>query len=592
MTKESVSNTTIKDPQVDLRSLQSHLKQLLAHPCHEQSANILPLQLLVKAQLEYGMISTDILFWIAQATNSTFSHVQSLCDFYSFLQYNTSQNLHLFLSTNVTDYWQGQQAVIDRFQQSELEGVEFKIHLTSCSGLCDQGPAALINGRPLTQLTVQRADEILKRIEVNDPLDNWPSEWFSVKPNVQQIGPLLNLQFQPGDLLQQVINNGALHFLEELKESELRGRGGAGFPTHLKWNACIAAEGGDKVVVCNADEGEPGTFKDRVLLSDYTEHLLEGMTIAGYCIGAKQGFIYLRHEYDFLLPHLERAIEQRKANGLLGNKINTLADFNFDIAVHMGAGAYICGEESALLESLEGKRGIPRNRPPFPVTHGYLGRPTVVNNVETFSLVTLLAKIGGKRFKQLGTTNSTGTKLHSISGDCGKPGIYEFPLGATVKELLQASATSLDTVQAVQVGGPSGKLILAKDFDTPVDFDHVSSGGSFMVIGNERCLLTLTSQFTHFFQHESCGFCTPCRVGTTLLSQALDQILAGTASDRQVEHIQETVKVMEMASHCGLGHTAGNPAKQLLQQRFELINARLKPMQEKTIPVVSLDDQR
>lgn len=589
--KESLSEAANQDPHKDLQPLASHLRELQAHSCHEHSTATLALQLLVKAQLQYGTISSATAQWIAQVTNSTYSHVKSLCEFYSFLQFDSATTLHLFLSTNVTDYWQGQQAIIDRFRQSDLEGQAFQLHLTSCSGLCDQGPAALINGRPLTLLTLQRVDEILAKIANKSPLETWPADWFDVKALIQKPGPLLSLQFQPGELLQKTEKVGAEPFLQALKESGLRGRGGAGFSTYLKWKACITAEGNHKVVVCNADEGEPGTFKDRVLLSNYAEHLLEGMTIAAYCVGAQQGFIYLRHEYCFLLPQLEEAIAQRRASNLLGKQINGIPDFDFDIAIHLGAGAYICGEESALLESLEGKRGIPRNRPPFPVTHGYLNRPTIVNNVETFSLVALLAKVGASQFKQLGTSNSTGTKLHSISGDCGSAGIYEFPLGTSVKELLKESGTALDKIQAVQVGGPSGKLILASDFDTPVDFDHVSSGGSFMVIGKERCLLTLTSQFSHFFQHESCGFCTPCRVGTTLLSNALEQIIAGEASERQVEQINETVAVMEMASHCGLGHTAGNPAKQLLELQPQLITHRLKPLLKQAIPVASLDDQ-
>ena len=294
-----------------------------------------------------------------------------------------------------------------------------------------------------------------------------------------------------------------------LHDSGLRGRGGAGFPTGVKWNLAAAAKSESKFVVCNADEGEPGTFKDRVILSEHADLVFEGMTIAGYVIGADVGILYLRGEYTYLRPHLETVLAGRRKQGLLGENVGGKEDFNFDVEIRLGAGAYVCGEETALIESLEGNRGEPRNRPPFPVDTGFMGHPTVVNNVETLAWVTCILAMGADWFGAHGTEKSVGLKLFSVSGDCERPGVYEFPLGITIDTLLKEVGG--ETARAVQIGGASGYCIPAKEFDRLIAFEDVSTGGSVIVFGPGRDMLAVARNFVEFFCEESCGQCTPCR---------------------------------------------------------------------------------
>ncbi|MCK4709378.1 MAG: NADP oxidoreductase, partial [Gammaproteobacteria bacterium] len=336
--------------------------------------------------------------------------------------------------------------------------------------------------------------------------------------------------------------------------SGLRGRGGAGFETAKKWRYCRESKDAERYVVCNADEGEPGTFKDRILLTSSAHSVIEGMTVCAYVIGAQKGFIYLRGEYLYLLEHLKEVLIQRRQSGLLGQQIKGKKNFNFDIEIHLGAGAYICGEESALIESLEGKRGIPRIRPPFPVNEGYKNKPTVVNNVETFWSVSRILLKGADWFKQAGTEESTGTRLLSISGDCARPGIYEYPFGITLNKILTDCGGS--EAQAVQMAGAAGTMVLAKDFDRKMSFEDLSTGGSFMVIGPQRNLMDVLQNFADFFKHESCGFCTPCRVGTVQIADIIQRFSKGQGCHADIAHLQEVSKLMMISSFCGLGCSA------------------------------------
>jgi [NiFe] hydrogenase diaphorase moiety large subunit len=331
--------------------------------------------------------------------------------------------------------------------------------------------------------------------------------------------------------------------------------------------------------VCNADEGEPGNFKDRVLLSTVPDAVVEGMTIGAFATGARRGFLYLRGEYRFLLDRLEAVLARRRAAGLLGESILGREGFDFDIAIHVGAGAYVCGEESALIESLEGKRGTPRNRPPYPVTQGYLGEPTVVNNVETFASSCLVALEGGARYAAVGTPDSAGTKLLCVSGDCARPGIYEYPFGVEIRQVL-ADSGARDT-QAVQVSGPSGACIPAAEFGRRIGFEDLPTAGAVMVFDESRDMFEVARNFVHFFAHESCGFCTPCRVGTSLLKNMMDKLANGHGSPYDFAEIESMNRLLQSMSHCGLGHSACNPvlttiarfrpayAKRLAHEEFE-----------------------
>jgi [NiFe] hydrogenase diaphorase moiety large subunit len=298
--------------------------------------------------------------------------------------------------------------------------------------------------------------------------------------------------------------------------------------------------------------------------------VFEGMTLCALAVGARSGFLYLRGEYRYLLEPLQAVLSRRRAEGLLGSGILGHAGFDFDIHIHLGAGAYICGEESALIESLEGKRGIPRNRPPFPVTHGYRQQPTVVNNVETFAAAAWVARHGAESWRAAGTAKSAGTKLLSVSGDCARPGIYEYPFGVTVRRVLEDCGA--DTAMAAQVGGPSGTLVGEEGFDRRLGFEDLPTAGAFTVFDDSRDMFEVAHNFTSFFAHESCGFCTPCRVGTSMLKNIMDKIAAGNGTRHELGEIERLARVLNASAHCGLGHTACNPVTQglaLFQPAFE-----------------------
>jgi [NiFe] hydrogenase diaphorase moiety large subunit len=408
-----------------------------------------------------------------------------------------------------------------------------------------------------------RIERMAQYIDWAVPVTSWPEGWFRIEDNIRRRDIVLDSELARGESLAAALAIGADAYLARLRDSGLRGRGGAGFSTARKWSLCRACPG-PRTVVCNADEGEPGTFKDRVLLGTQAHAMIEGMTVCAAVIGASEGFIYLRGEYRFLLPHLERVLAERREAGLLGGSILGKAGFDFDIRIHLGAGAYVCGEESALIESLEGKRGIPRIRPPFPVERGYLGRPTVVNNVETFLKAALIAHCGSAWFRAQGTGDSGGTKLLSVSGDCAAPGIYEFPFGTRVDAVLEACGAR--DANLVQVGGPAGTTLTRREFKRAIAFEDVSTGGSFMVFDSSRPVLDTVANFTDFFVHESCGFCTPCRVGGTLLKQRLDKVMAGRGSAADLDKMREIGAVMRASSQCGLGHTAANPVLDTLEK--------------------------
>ncbi len=341
--------------------------------------------------------------------------------------------------------------------------------------------------------------------------------------------------------------------IDEIRKSGLKGRGGAGFPTGVKWNFAASAKARKKYIICNADEGEPGTFKDRVILQENADLVFEGMTIAAKAIGAKEGILFLRGEYTYLKEHLENVLQKRREQKLLGDRILG-SDFAFDIRIFMGAGAYICGEETALIECLEGFRGEPRNRPPFPVNTGFLDMPSVVNNVETLVNAACILQKGADWFKEKGTQQSTGVKIFSVSGDCEKPGVYEFPLGITISELLKTVGG--EKAKAVQIGGASGQCIPASEFGRAIAFEDVPTGGSVIVFGPERDMLDVLENFLEFFGDESCGQCTPCRLGNRKLLEGVHLLKQGKCSMSYLKELCALGETMKMASKCGLGQSS------------------------------------
>jgi [NiFe] hydrogenase diaphorase moiety large subunit len=367
-------------------------------------------------------------------------------------------------------------------------------------------------------------------------------------------GPVTFLSAKPEEGLKAAVAKKRADLISEISDSGLKGRGGAGFPTGVKWNLAAASKCDAKYVVCNADEGEPGTFKDKVILQECPDLVFEGMTIAAKAIGAIRGILYLRGEYSYLYRELEDVLAKRRKNKLLGKDVLGEKGFDFDIEIRMGSGAYVCGEETALIESLEGNRGEPRNRPPFPVNTGYMGCPTVVNNVETLAWVAMIMAKGASWFKKIGTDKSSGLKLFSISGDCAEPGVYEFPMGIKLSELLKQVGG--EGAKAVQVGGASGRCVPAAEFERTIAFEDIPTGGSIIIFGHDRDMLDVAHNFMEFFVEESCGQCTPCREGNRKLLDGIERLKKGTCPMSYLKELESLGETMMLSSKCGLGQSS------------------------------------
>ena len=538
------------------------------------------LQHLIALQQQFSFVPKAGIDLLVQAIDVTRAQVLAAVDFYAFLDLSPRGDFDIRLSDNITDRMLGSQTLMS--QLCGQLGVEpgqrrgdgrVTLDVTSCTGMCDQGPALLVNGLAVTRLDVPRCRQIVDLVNQCVPLPHWPQELFAVSNNVYRADLLLSDLDCRDAGLAALRETGTDAVLAEVERAGLRGRGGAGFTTALKWRFCRQAAGEDKVVVCNADEGEPGTFKDRVLLTSYADLVFEGMTLCAGIVGARIGLVYLRGEYRYLLDHLEAVLQRRREQGLLGQGCAGIDGLDFDIHIHLGAGAYICGEESALIESLEGKRGVTRKRPPFPVTEGYLDRPTVVNNVETFLAAARIAEHGGYWFRSEGTDRSAGSKILSVSGDCSQPGVYEYPFGTPVSRVL--ADCGADDVQAVQVSGAAGTTLAPDELDRVLAFEDLPTAGSFMVFDRSRDLLDMVRNFAAFFSHESCGFCTPCRVGSVLLRDLVEKVAAGRGSGHDLDEMRRVGSIMRRASHCGLGHTAPNHVLSTLDKFPEIYQRRL-----------------
>jgi [NiFe] hydrogenase diaphorase moiety large subunit len=507
--------------------------------------------------------------------------VESLVSFYAFLSKEPGGGVVIRLSDDVVDRIFGYEEVARAFQgalgiamgETTPDGA-ITLERTPCIGMCDQGPAALVGDVVVTSLTADRAIEIVRELRAHgDPRklvtnlgDGRNADPFvraMVRNNLREPGDVIFSPIRRGEAIEKAVRISPMEIIRAVKTARLRGRGGAGFPTGMKWEFARAADGERKYVVCNADEGEPGTFKDRVLLTERPERVFAGMTIAGYAVGADEGILYLRAEYAYLREYLEHQLEDRRRDGLLGLNIVGKRGFHFDIRIQMGAGAYVCGEETALLCSCEGQRGDPRVRPPFPAQKGYLGFPTVVNNVETLCCVAKILHEGPATFCTHGTKQSSGTKVLSISGDCARPGIYETPFGTSLRGILEKAGG--EGAAAVCVGGASGGMVGPEQLDRVLCFDDLSTGGALVVFGPDRDLLQVVHGYLEFFEEESCGTCAPCRVGTVLLRRVMERILAGRGERDDLARFARLARVMKTASRCGLGQTAANPVTSTLE---------------------------
>ncbi len=502
-------------------------------------------------------------------------------------------------------------------EQIEEKGLsdEVKIVQTGCFGLCALGPVVivypdgtfysrvsekdvpeiveehLLKGRPVERLVYNDvADDVkhsakeaslsdtkfyrsqkriaLRNCGVINPEDI--NEYIAMD-GYRALGKVLT-EMKPQDVIQCLLDSG------------LRGRGGGGFPTGLKWKFAAANAADQKYVCCNADEGDPGAFMDRSVLEGDPHVVLEAMAIAGYAIGANQGYIYVRAEYPIAVKRLQIAIDQARENGLLGKDIFGTG-FDFDIDIRLGAGAFVCGEETALMNSIEGKRGEPRPRPPFPAVKGLFDRPTILNNVETYANVPRIILNGAEWFASMGTEKSKGTKVFALGGKINHTGLVEIPMGTTLREVVEEIGGGIPNgkkFKAAQTGGPSGGCIPASLIDTPIDYDNLIAIGSMMgsggliVMDEDNCMVDIAKFFLEFTVDESCGKCTPCRVGTKKLLEMLDKVTSGNATMEDLDKIEELCQYIKAGSLCGLGQTAPNPVLSTLHYFRDEYEAHVK----------------
>jgi NADH:ubiquinone oxidoreductase subunit F (NADH-binding)/(2Fe-2S) ferredoxin/NAD-dependent dihydropyrimidine dehydrogenase PreA subunit len=473
-------------------------------------------------------------------------------------------------------------------------GGAVQVKRTGCHGFCQQGPLVVIepDGLFYTKVKVEDAAEIarsllpqeqpIERLFYHDPATGEPIPrhrdiTFYSK---QQRTVLKNCGYIDPEQIDDYLALGGYEALRKtlfemspeqvidiVKRSGLRGLGGAGFPAGRKWETCRRAPGDEKYVVCNADEGDPGAFQDRSTLEGDPHSVLEGVIIAGYAVGAELGYIYVRAEYPLAVKRLQIAIAQARENGFLGKNI-LRSGFDFDIEIFQGAGAFVCGEETALMMSIEGRRGMPRPRPPYPAQSGLRGKPTLLNNVKTYANIRWIINKGADWFASRGTEKSKGTAIFSLTGKMANCGLIEVPMGITMREVIYEIGGGIPqgkAFKAVQTGGPSGGCLPASLLDTPIDFDSLTAAGSMMgsggmiVLNEDDCMVGIAKYFLEFIQNESCGKCTPCREGTRRMLEILVKIISGKGKEEDIEKLNRLANLVKKASLCGLGQTAPNP---------------------------------
>ena len=531
------------------------------------------LDYLWSVQNQYGYVRSEDIAACSSALNISAIEVEGVVSFYHFFHRKPSGHFTIYLNNSVVSESKGFERVKEAFEMAtggKFNGVDpsgqWGLFETACIGLSDMEPAALIDFHPFTNLNSMKVKDIVARLkqgakaaEICDPV---PDHIRYVPEGDKAI---LLRDYSPGQSLRALKDHSPESAIEEITKAGLRGMGGAFFPTGLKWVACRKVPESPKYIFCNADEGEPGTFKDRVLMNSMPGLMLEGMAIAGYAVGAAAGTIYLRAEYTWMKDKIQHTIDHFRKMNLLGENVCGIEGFNFDVRLQLGAGAYVCGEETAMLNSLEGKRGEPRNKRFFPTERGYLQKPTVINNVETFCAAARILQLGADHYLKTGTPTSPGTKLLSVSGDCRLPGIYEIEWGVTVREILEKCEA--DRPHFIQVSGPSGECISMDEADRAIALDDLVSEGSIMIFSRSRDILEILRNYNRFFKHESCGLCTPCRAGNFIIEKKLDLFAAKLAHPSDVDDVRSWGNIMKLTCRCGLGKTAPN-ALLMAQEKF------------------------
>ena len=514
-------------------------------------------------QNKFGYIPDVAISEIAQKLRVSKIEIEGVISFYHFFHRQPTGKYIIYLSNSIISEFKGFNEIKTTFEKETgctfgeyNQHPLFSLFETSCIGLSDQEPAALINFHPFTNLTPKKVTSIIQqlknRIQIASIADN-PVSKIQYSPLEEK--KVFFRNYLQGSSLEKLKYLDSNEVLSIISEAKLRGRGGAFFPTAKKWNYCKNNSSELKYIICNADEGEPGTFKDKALLNYLPGLIIEGMIISAYISGAQNGFIYLRAEYLYLLEKLETNLTKFRNKNLLGKNILNIPDFNFDIQIQLGAGAYVCGAETALIESLEGKRGEPRIRNSFPTEIGYNNQPTIVNNVETFAMAARILELGSDYITKIGTQNSKGTKLLSVAGDIAKPGIYEIEWGTTIKELLNLCQATAPYY--IQINGPSGECINNTEFTREICQEDLACGGSIMVFNRNRSILQILENFIKFFKNESCGNCTPCRAGNQILLKKIKKIKQGICTSKDLKDVQQWAAIMKLTSRCGLGQFSG-----------------------------------
>jgi len=542
--------------------------------------------MLVYAQDEAGFVSDDMIAEIAQRLDLRTVEVEETLAYYSMLRRKPMGKHHVQVCTNVACMLRGGYEILEQakkrleigHKETTGDGV-FSLEEVECIGACTGAPAIQVNYDFYENLTPKQFDHIIEELDAGkkptpvsvisgalhdrDPQETvLISKRWGIKDSRKINVYLQNDGYQALEKALKQMTPETI--IDEVKKSNLRGRGGAGFPTGMKWSFVPKDSPKARYVICNADESEPGTCKDRPLMEMDPHQLIEGMVIAGRAIGAHQGFIYIRGEYRYVLDLVDEAIGEAYQSGYLGKNILG-SGFDYDLLIHTGAGAYECGEESALMESLEGKRGYPRIKPPFPAVVGLYGCPTIINNVETLSAVPSIIREGGEAYASRGTPKNGGTRLLCVAGHVNKPGIYEIPLGMNMKKFIYEMAGGIPNgkkLKAVIPGGSSCPLMTADEIDLPMDYDAVAKAGSMLgsggmvVMDEDTCMVDMARRIMHFYAHESCGWCIPCREGTTWLRKMLERFHAGLGRSEDIDLIGELAKNMLGRTFCPLGDAA------------------------------------
>lgn len=518
---------------------------------------------------------------LATLFNVSAIEIEGVISFYHFFHRKPAGRHTIYLNNSIMSEihgYAGIKAVFEKETGAEMGKVDptgtFGFFPTSCIGLSDQEPAALIDFYPFTELSPLKVKAIIAKLKAGTPaeaISDEPKSNIRFKPDGDRA--FIFRDYEPGQAIRKLAELLPSDVFGQVKEAGLMGMGGAFFPTGIKWETCRRNHSNRKFVVCNADEGEPGTFKDRVLLSTMPGLVIEGMVLGAYAVGASEGIIYLRAEYRYLKSKIEETLEVFRQQGLLGDNIEAKQPFSFDIKVQLGAGAYVCGEETALLNSMEGLRGEPRTKLYFPVERGYLNKPTIVNNVETFAYTARIIELGPAEMSKLGTKASPGTKLISVSGDCQLPGIYEIEWGIHLGELLELCGA--DHPYFIQVSGPSGTAVSMKEINRVLGKNDLFCGGSFMVFSRQRDILQILLNFANFFRHESCGICTPCRAGNFILTRKLEKIQLGLGTLGDLTDLQNWGHTIKQASRCGLGQMSPNPILDAIHKFPEYFEKRV-----------------